>query len=115
MIVKGKGDAIPSEAADATELKKEEERYRHEAVTLAKNVKPPAHTVSLGASGPGGVELFAMFPDSLTVSPGTTVEFAMPHGTREVHTAAFGPPDYVGALASSFQTPVPDPAALYPE
>ena len=114
VVVKAKGAPIPSDAADARELAAQEHRYAVEAKQLAE-IKPPAGTVSVGASGPGGVELFAMFPSTLNVKSGTTVKFTMPTHSREVHTATFGPQDYLNALANAFgQNPASAPSALYP-
>lgn len=77
----------------------------------------PAATVQLGASAPGGVEVFAMFPSTLNVAVGTTVTFKMSADTREVHTATFGDASkngYLATLANTFNGPAPDPLALYP-
>jgi plastocyanin len=112
VIVRAAGKPVPSAKADAAELLREEKHYAKEAKRVAK-AKPPKNTVDLGASGPGGVEVFAMFPASLSVSAGTTVHFVMAKGTREVHTASFGPADYLKTLSDSFLAPIPSPAALY--
>jgi plastocyanin len=76
--------------------------------------KVTGNKVSLGASGPGGIEVFAMFPRTLTVDTGTTVRFSMSRLTREVHTASFGPKSYLKPLVDSLVQPVPSPIALYP-
>jgi plastocyanin len=83
--------------------------------------QPPAGTVYTGASAPGGVELFAMVPASITVPRGTALTFSMSPASLEVHTATFGPGDpdkepssYLGQIAASFQGPAPDPRAVYP-
>jgi plastocyanin len=70
--------------------------------------------VSLGKPGPGGLEVFAMFPSKLTIPAGTTVKFMMSSHTRETHTATFGPTDYRNGLVSSVTSPIPSPAAVYP-
>jgi plastocyanin len=75
--------------------------------------------VSLGASGPGGVEVFKMFPATLHVSNGATVTFSMSADTREVHTATFGdtsaPNGYVYKLGqTAFAGPGIDPIGVYP-
>ena len=67
-------------------------------------------TISLGKSTPGGVELYDMFPSSLTVNAGTTVTFQMSKNTFEDHTATFGDTSTLKALAKGFhrnQLPVP--------
>jgi plastocyanin len=113
VVVKPKGAAIPSAKNDAATLKKQEKKYLAEATRVAKT-KPPAGQVSVGASGPGGLEVFAMFPSVLNISAGTTVQFVMSRQTRETHTATFGPAAYVNPLAASFTSPAPTPAAVYP-
>lgn len=113
VVVKAKGAAIPSAKNDAATLKKQEQKYLAEAKRVAKT-KPPAGQVSLGASGPGGLEVFAMFPSVLNINAGTTVQFVMSRQTRETHTATFGPASYVNPLAASFAGPAPAPAAVYP-
>ena len=114
VIVRPKGKTIPSAKADARALKAEEKHYAREAKRVDKT-KPPADTVSVGGSGPGGLEVFAMFPATLKVNAGTTVKFMMSKSSREVHTATFGPAAYVTALANAFgQNPGSAPSALYP-
>jgi plastocyanin len=76
--------------------------------------KQPANSVSLGESTPQGVELYAMFPSTLTVNAGTVVTFSMSAHTREVHTASFGPSAYLGTLAASVTSPSFDQQVLYP-
>lgn len=113
VVVLAKGKKIPSAKADAKELKAEERHFKKEAKKVAHD-KVPAHTVSLGLSGPGGLELFAMFPAKMTVAKGTTVRFMMSKDTREVHTASFGPTAYIKGLENSFSGPAPSPIGVYP-
>jgi plastocyanin len=113
VIVKSRGVKVPSAKQDAKELAKEEAKLTKTAKSVDKT-KVTGHNVSVGASGPGGVEVFAMFPNKLTVKAGTTVKFAMSAQTREVHTASFGPPAYLHSLSNSLGGPAPSPAALYP-
>jgi plastocyanin len=113
VVVKPKGAAIPSAKDDAATLKRQERKYLKEAKRVAKT-KPPADQVSVGASGPGGLEVFAMFPSVLNINAGTTVQFVMSRDTRETHTATFGPSSYLDPLAASFTGPAPAPAAVYP-
>ncbi len=61
------------------------------ALKAAAKIKPAANTVSVGSAGPGGSELFAMFPATLKVKVGTVVTFSVSPDTREVHTVTFGP------------------------
>jgi plastocyanin len=113
VIVKHKHATIPTAKQNATELAAEEGSYV-KAAKLALKTKVPANEVSLGQSGAGGLEIFAMFPATLTIKAGTTVKFFMSAQSREVHTATFGAAPYVNTLASSFTGPAPAPAALYP-
>jgi plastocyanin len=113
VVVKPDGAAIPSAKQDA----KATVAQATAAVKAAKKAavaKVPADTVSLGKTGPGGVELFGMFPSSLTVSAGTTVTFQMSTRSFEVHTATFGDKKTLTALAKGFQG-IPFPSqGVYP-
>jgi plastocyanin len=113
VVVKPKGATIPTAKQDAAALKKQEKKYLAEAKQVGKTT-PPADQVSVGASGPGGLEVFAMFPSVLNINAGTTVQFVMSRDTRETHTATFGPADYLNPLVASFTGPAPSPAAVYP-
>jgi plastocyanin len=113
VVVLGKGKKVPTAAQDKATLNKEETAYVAGAKRLDKT-KPAADHVSIGASGPGGLEVFAMFPSTQTVKAGTTVTFAMSALTRETHTATFGPKSYLTALANSFAGPAPSANAIYP-
>ncbi len=114
VVVKAKGHAVPSAKADAKTLAKEEAAYTKTAKKLDKtSVK--GNNVHLGAEGPRGVTVFAFFPGKLRVKTGTTVKFSMPLGSREVHTASFGPKAYLTNLSNSVTGPTgPNPAAIYP-
>jgi plastocyanin len=102
VVVKPAGAKIPSKAQDAAAMAAQITGDVKAAAKLAK-AKQPADTVSLGESSPGGVELFAMFPSSLTVSPGTTVTFRMSKHTFETHTATFGSKKVLTTLAKGFE------------
>ena len=107
--------SVPSAAADARALARIVARDTASAKRLDRT-RPPTGTVQLGASDAQGVEVFAMFPAKLTVKVGTTVTFAMSAKTREAHTASFGDTSKAGLLAmlsKSFQSPTPDPRAVY--
>ena len=113
VVVKPKGAPIPTATDDAGTLKKQQLTYLAEAKRVAKT-KPAAGQVSVGVSGTGGLEVFAMFPSVLNINAGTTVQFVMSRQTRETHTATFGPAPYLSQLASTFTGPAPAPAAVYP-
>jgi plastocyanin len=113
VVVRNKGQSVPSATDDKATLAKEEATSAKTAKKL-DTTKTTGTNVSIGASGPGGVEVFAMFPASLTVSTGTTVTFAMSKQTRDVHTATFGPPSSLTPLINSFAGPAPSPTAIYP-
>jgi plastocyanin len=114
---------IPSARVEAARIKHQVASALAVAKTLASSVKPAANTVSMGADGKHNVHYFGFLPGNLTVPAGTTVRFAMPTNSTEVHTATFGPSgtdaasfdsSYVGKIAATLEQPVPDPKALYP-
>ncbi|MEN3285358.1 MAG: hypothetical protein V7607_6498 [Solirubrobacteraceae bacterium] len=117
--VKAKSKSIPSAKAHAKLIKDQVSRAAATAQKLSK-VTPPANTVDLGVAGKGGVEIFAMVPAATTVPVGTTVNFRMTSGTREVHTATFGPGNiedpnsFIGKIAASFEGTAIDQSGLYP-
>jgi plastocyanin len=117
--VVSKSKNIPSAKAHAKKVKAQVARDVAVAKTLSKKTAP-AGTIDVGEAGKHGVEIFAMIPASRTVPAGTTLTFRMTAGSREVHTATFGPGNiddpatFIGKLAASIRAPVPDPAALYP-
>jgi plastocyanin len=106
--VVSKSHRVPSARADAKTLKAQVAAALKTAKGLAKTTVPP-NTISLGASGKGGVELFAMLPATETVTVGTTLTFSMSARSYEIHTATFGPGDpekepasYLGDLTKHF-------------
>jgi plastocyanin len=113
VVVKAAGKPIPSAKQDAAATVAQATTDIKEAKKVAKTPLP-ADTVSLGQTGPGGVELFTMFPASLTVPANTTVTFQMSKDTFETHTATFGPVPYLTKLADSFLSPSISPIATYP-
>ena len=119
VVVRPKRRSIPTARQDAKALKKQYAKDLKVAKGLT-GTTPPAGTVDLGSAGADGVEIFAMFPSTVTIPVGTTLKFQMSKGTYETHTATFGPgpaetpSTYLGKLAASFQGPAPDPAAMYP-
>ena len=113
VVVKPAGAAIPTAKQDAA-AQVRQVTADIKAAKKAAAAKVPADTISLGKSGPGGVELFGMFPNSLTVSAGTTVTFAMSKSTFEVHTATFGDKATLTALAKGFQSPQFPAQGVYP-
>jgi plastocyanin len=120
VVVLAKHKRVPSSKADGKTLKKVEAAYVASAKRLDKT-KAPANSVSLGASAPGGLEIFAMFPATLDVATGSTVTFFMSKATDETHTATFGdtssPGGYVfklGQTAFNSPTGAIDPRGAYP-
>jgi plastocyanin len=92
-----KSKALPTSAQNKAELQAQAVAAL-KALKTAATIKPPANTVSVGSTGPGGAELFAMFPATLRVKAGTVVTFSMSRDTREVHTVTFGSPAYLTKL-----------------
>lgn len=118
--VLAKSKEIPSVKADTKRLNDQVARALKVAKTLPTKTPAPG-TVDLGSAGKGGVEFFGMLPATQTVTVGTTLKFQMTPGSREVHTATFGPGDpekepnsYLGQLAAAFLPPVPRGDAVYP-
>lgn len=113
VVVKHKHAKIPTAKQNATALAHQERNYVKEAKNVLKS-KVNQGQVSVGKSGPGGLEIFGMFPSTLKIKAGTTVNFVMSRHSREIHTASFGPAAYLASLSSSFTGPAPDPRAIYP-
>lgn len=121
--VVSKSSSVPSAASDKAAVKRQLSSDLKTAAKLPKTIVP-AGTVSVGGSGPGGVEFYGMLPGTTTVKTGTTLTFQMSAASYEDHTATFGtdnpevPPSqagYLGKLAQTFQGPGPfDPIATYP-
>jgi plastocyanin len=102
VVVKAAGKTIPSAKQDAKALAAQATAVVKEAIKASKP-KLPADTVSLGESAPGGLELFTMFPATLTVNANTTVTFQMSKDSFETHTATFGPTTVLKGLAKGFE------------
>lgn len=114
IVVLPKSKALPTAAQDKSALRAQA-LSDVKALKAAAKIKPPANTVSVGSAGPGGSELFAMFPATLNVKAGTVVTFTMSRGTREVHTVTFGSPSYLMTLGRGLLSdPVLTQQDLYP-
>jgi len=120
VTVKRKGKKIPSKKADKKALKKQIAKSVKTAKTLPA-ARPPANTIDVGVAGKHGEELFAFAPSTVTVAPGTTINFRMSPGTKDIHTATTGPGNpeqdpnsYLGQVAAGFQAAPFDPRAVYP-
>jgi plastocyanin len=118
--VLAKSKTVPTAAADKKAVKAQADAAIKTAKSLVAKT-PAAGTIDVGEHGKGGVELMAFNPAAATVAVGTTVNFTMPVGSYEAHTATSGPGDpgadpasYLGALAASFESPAVDPRASYP-
>ena len=106
--VVSKSHSVPSTKADAKTVKAQVSSALSTAKALTKTTVAPGN-VSVGASGPRGVESYAMYPATQTVPVGTTIKFSMSAKTFEDHTATFGPGNpeteptsYLGDLAKHF-------------
>ncbi len=118
--VVSKRHSTPSKKQEARTVKKQIARDLKTAKNLA-STKVPASTVDVGSAGPGGVEYYGFFPQTVTVPVGTTLNFRMTPGSFETHTASTGPDDpsqpngYMGPISASFQggTPTVDPRGAY--
>jgi plastocyanin len=117
--VRSASRSIPSAKAHAKLIKDQAARALATAKKLP-STKPPANTVDVGVAGKGGVEFFAMVPAQTTVPVGATLTFRMSPGTRDLHTASFGPGNiedpnsFIGKIAKSFEGTTVDQQAVYP-
>ena len=112
VVVAPKSTKIPSQAQEVEAIATQQSRD-------TKVAKALAHTrvsggVSVGVSGNDSVEVLAMFPRTMNVPTGATVTFSMPTTTGEVHTATFGPSDYLKPLNTSITNPTPAATVVYP-
>jgi plastocyanin len=103
---------IPTQAQEVETITAQQSRD-------TKVAKALAHTrvsggVSVGVSGKDSVEVLAMFPRTLHVRAGATVSFTAPTTTGEIHTATFGPSDYLNPLSTSITNPTPAATVVYP-
>ena len=114
VVVLPKSKPVPS-AAQAKARLDRQIAADVKALKAAAKIKPAADTVSVGSAGPGGAELFAMFPSTLHVKVGTVVTFSMSRDTREVHTVTFGSQAYLTTLAHGLLSdPLLTQQDLYP-
>ncbi len=113
VVVKAAGKPIPSARQDAKTVRAQVNAALVAAYRLAKT-KITGNRVSLGLSGPGGLEFFGMFPAKLKVNRGAVVTFSMSVRTRETHTATFGPKAYLTGLQNAFAGPAPPQLGFYP-
>ena len=114
VVVLAKSKPLPSAAQSQAALKAQA-LGDLKALKAAAKIKPAANTVSVGSAGPGGSELFAMFPATLRVKAGTVVTFSMSRQTRETHTVTFGPPAYLAKLSAGLLSGGPlTQQGLYP-
>lgn len=120
--VKSAKARIPSARGVRRSVSRQLAKARKDAASLSRT-RAPKDTVLVGAAK-GGADFFGFLPANLTVTSGTTVEFRMPPGSREAHSATFGPgvPDdpekqptgYVGEIAKTFESPAFDARGVYP-
>jgi plastocyanin len=114
VVVLPKAKPVPS-AAQAKAALEAQILADVKALKAAAKIKPAANNVSVGSAGPGGAELFAMFPSTLHVKVGTVVTFSMSKDTREVHTVTFGSKAYLATLAGGLlSNPLLTQQDLYP-
>jgi plastocyanin len=118
--VVSKNSSVPSTREDKRDLNTQIASTLKTAKKLIKTTAT-ANTVSVGASGAGGVESFAFYPSNLSVKAGTTVTFRMSSKTFDDHTATTGPGNpetepnsYLGSIEAGFEGPVLDARAVYP-
>ncbi len=113
VVVKPKGKSIPSAKQVQTSLVRQITGDVKTAKKLTKATQP-ANTVDLGVSARDGVELYTMFPQTLTVPANTVVTFMMSRNSRETHTATFGPASVLKTLSDGFQAANFPAQGVYP-
>jgi plastocyanin len=114
VVVKPRNKPVPTARQDLRSLTSQITRDVLSARKLSRT-KVTGDNVSLGASNSFGVELFSMFPATVSVKKGTVVTFAMSKDTRQTHTASFGPLSYVSSLANAFGSSLTLPSeGVYP-
>ncbi|MDX6655561.1 MAG: hypothetical protein QOH62_354 [Solirubrobacteraceae bacterium] len=119
--VVAKPRTIPTAKQDKKTVAAQVRRSINEVTALGKTTAP-AGTVVVGPAGPHGSEVFSFVPAATTVPVGTTLTYAMPTRSWDIHTASFGPDNpetptptgYLGTLVASLNTPVIDQAVVYP-
>lgn len=114
------GARIPSANADRKTVRRDVQAALKDAKAL-QSVRIPVDTIQVGNSSPSGVEIYAMYPNTLQVKTGTTLTFAMSRYSHEIHTATTGPGDpesdgtFLGDLRASIAGAGPiDQRAAYP-
>ncbi len=101
VVVKPTGQKIPTAAQDKAAYKKQLNAAIASAKKVAKR-KVPKDSVSVGEGDGKGVDFLAMVPAQVKVKQNTTVTFFIGHGSRETHTATFGPRSLLKSLANAF-------------
>jgi plastocyanin len=93
-----KGRRIPTARDDRRVAKAEFERVVARLKADGRRPAPASSVVKLGRDT-AGTSLLRFFPRTRRLHEGDVVTFSMARRTNEIHTAAFGPPDVVEALA----------------
>jgi plastocyanin len=112
VVVAPKRVKTPSQAQEAAAIAAQQLRDTKVAKALTRT--QVSGGVSVGISGKDSVEALAMFPSTLHVHAGATVTFSAPTTTGEIHTATFGPSDYLKPLSTSITNPTPAATVVYP-
>jgi plastocyanin len=113
VVVTPKSVKIPTQAEESVLIAAQQSRDTKIARALART-PVTGGGVSVGISGKDSVEVLAMFPRTLHVRTGATVTLAIPTTTGEIHTATFGPADYLKPLGTSITNPTPAATVVYP-
>lgn len=112
VTVKGKKARVPSKKADARRVAKQVKAASKKAKKLNAFAGPAGDAVQAGSDDKSIANL-AFFPKDKTVKAGVPVTFAMPKTSTEIHNVAFGPDDYLVALAKAFEESF-DATTVYP-
>jgi plastocyanin len=112
VVVAPRSTKLPTQAQEVGQIAAQQSRDAKIAKALARTRFNGG--VSVGISGKYSVEVLAMFPQTLHVPTGATVTFATPTTTGEIHTATFGPSNYLKPLGTSISNPTPPATVVYP-
>jgi plastocyanin len=106
VTVQKRGRKADSKAKIKSAVAKQVAKTIKTAKKLA-NPSVPANTILAGSDNKD-ISLLQFFPGKLAIKAGQSVTFKMPPVTNEIHTATFGPEDYLKPfIGENFVLPVP--------
>jgi plastocyanin len=97
---------VPSTSKDQAKVAKQVARITKTLKRLDRFDGPGDNRVRAG-NDTVEAALFAFFPKDITIKAGESVTFEMPARSSEIHTASFGPADYLKSINDNLVTPDP--------